>query len=96
MSVYLIVNSDTKDAEALKDYRQKVPELVKKHGGEYLVRGGNFEVLEGDWQPTRLILFRFPDRDSVHALLNDPEYVPLKEIRHRVADTQMVMVDGCD
>lgn len=94
MSVYLIVNSDVKDKEAHKKYLAKVPDLVARHGGEYLARGGDFEVLEGDWRPTRLILFRFPDRESVKALFSDPEYLPLKALRHSIADTQIVMVDG--
>lgn len=96
MSVYLIVNSDVKNPEALEEYRNKVPALVKKHGGEYLVRGGEFEVLEGDWQPTRLVLFHFPSKEAVHALFNDPEYKPLKELRRKHADTQIVVVEGCD
>ena len=96
MSVYLIVNSDIKDKQAHKKYLDKVPALVAKHGGEYLVRGGDFEVLEGDWRPARLILFRFPDRKSVKALFSDPEYLPLKELRQSIADTQIVMVDGSD
>ena len=96
MSVYLIVNSDFKDKQAHKKDLGKVPALVAKHGGEYLVRGGDFEVLEGDWQPTRLILFRFPDRESVRALFSDPEYLPLKALRHNIAHTQIVMVDGTE
>ena len=62
--------------------------------GEYLVRGGAFEVLEGDWQPTRLVLLRFPDMQSGKAFVNDPEYQPLKALRHRVAKTNMVAVAG--
>jgi uncharacterized protein (DUF1330 family) len=30
----------------------------------------------------------------VKAFLNDPEYQPLKELRHSVANTQMVAVEG--
>lgn len=96
MSVYLIVNSDVKDREAHKDYLARVPALVAKHGGEYLARGGAFEVLEGDWQPARLILFRFPDRASVKALFSDPDYLPLKKLRQSIAATQIVMLDGVD
>ena len=96
MSVYLIVNSDVKDKKAHAEYQQKVPAIVRKHGGEYLVRGGDFEVIEGDWQPVRLILFRFPDRESVKALFSDPEYAPYKARRQQIAHTQIVMVDGCD
>ena len=53
-----------------------------------------FEVVEGDWQPTRLVLFRFPDRTSVKAFYEDPEYQDLLALRHRVADTSIVVVDG--
>jgi uncharacterized protein (DUF1330 family) len=94
MAVYLIVDVDAKEPSALERYRAEVPALIRKHGGEYLVRGGAFEVLEGDWQPTRLVLFRFPDAQSVRGFINDPEYQPLKALRHRVAKTSMVVVAG--
>ena len=94
MAVYLIVDVDAKDPAALERYRAEVPAFIRKHGGEYLVRGGTFEVLEGDWQPSRLVLFRFPDTQSVKKFINDPEYQPLKALRHRVAKTSMVVVAG--
>ena len=96
MSVYLIVDSDVKDKEAHAGYRENVPAIVRRYGGEYLVRSGEFEVLEGDWQPVRLILLRFPDREAVKALFSDPEYAPYKALRHKIAKTNIVMVDGCD
>jgi uncharacterized protein (DUF1330 family) len=34
-------------------------------GGRYLVRGGTFEVFEGDSQPSRLIILEFPDMDAL-------------------------------
>ena len=96
MSVYLIVDSDVKDKKAHAEYRENVPAIVHKHGGEYLVRGGEFEIIEGDWRPVRLIVLRFPDRGSVKALFNDPDYAPYKALRHKIASTRIVMVDGCD
>ena len=94
MAVYMIVDIDVKDPSAFERYRAEVPALIRKHGGEYLVRCGDFEVLEGDWRPRRLVLFRFPDTQSVKAFVNDPEYQPLKALRHRVANTNMVVVAG--
>ena len=79
---------------AYERYKAEVPALIRKHGGEYLVRGGSFEVLEGDWRPSRLVLFRFPDLESVKAFFNDPEYQPLKELRLRVAKADIVAVEG--
>ena len=94
MAVYLICDVDVRDAAAYEAYKAQVPALIRKHGGEYLVRGGAHDVIEGDWKPTRLVLFRFPDAASVKAFVDDPEYEPLAALRHRVAHTDMVMVEG--
>ena len=94
MATYVIVNIDIKDLPAYEAYKAGTPALIRKHGGEYLARGGAIEVLEGNWSPGRLALLKFPDVASVKAFLNDPDYQPLKAIRHSVADTQMVAVEG--
>ncbi|MBZ5624699.1 MAG: DUF1330 domain-containing protein [Acidobacteriia bacterium] len=94
MAAYMIVNLEVKDREAYEPYKAAMPVLIRKHGGEYLVRGGNCEVLEGDWKPKRLVLFRFPDMESIRALFDDPEYQPWKALRQSVAYTEAVAVEG--
>ena len=94
MPAYLIVNVDVHDPEKYEDYKKGVTPLVDRHGGEYLVRGGEHEVIEGDWNPTRLVLFRFPDRASIQSFIDDPDYQPLKQLRHSIATTDAVAVDG--
>jgi uncharacterized protein (DUF1330 family) len=94
MPAYMIVDVDVHDADAYQEYRTRVPDLIEKHGGEYLVRGGESEVIEGSWQPHRLVLFRFPDRQAIRAFLDDPDYAELKALRHRTCDSNLVAVDG--
>jgi uncharacterized protein (DUF1330 family) len=94
MPAYKIVDVAVKDPVAYEEYKRGVAPLIQKHGGEYLVRGGDFEVVEGDWRPNRLVIFRFPDRASVTAFYDDPEYQDLKALRHRVAEACIVVVDG--
>jgi uncharacterized protein (DUF1330 family) len=53
-------------------------------------------VIEGDWQPHRLVFFRFPDRQAIHDFCDDPEYAELKALRQRTANTILVAVDGMD
>jgi hypothetical protein len=53
-SAYLIVDMQISDLEQYKQYMAEAPAAVKAAGGEYLVRGGSLEVLEGDWQPARV------------------------------------------
>jgi uncharacterized protein (DUF1330 family) len=94
MPAYMIVNIEVQDPKLLDEYRAKVPTLIQKHGGEYLVRGGNFVVVEGEWKPSRLVLFRFPDMAALQAFYSDPEYQPLKDLRERAAKTDMIFVEG--
>ena len=94
MPAYMIVNVDLRDAPAYEEYKARVPALIARHGGEYLVRGGAHEVHEGNWHPTRVVLFRFPDRAAIRAFMDDPDYAPLKALRQRIADSDIVAVDG--
>ena len=96
MTAYLIVDLDVHDSEGFQKYREGVPAFIAKHGGEYLVRGGDFEVVEGDWQPHRLVLFRFPNRQAIRNFFADPEYKGLKDIRFKTAKTIAVAVDGTE
>ncbi len=66
----------------------------RKYGGEYLVRGGNFVIVEGDWKPSRVVLRRFLDMASAQAMYNDPEYQPLKALRQRECKTDAVFAEG--
>jgi uncharacterized protein (DUF1330 family) len=94
MPAYLIVDVHVHDADAYQPYIALVPPLVAKHGGEYLVRGGLHETLEGNWQPDRLVVLRFPTVEAARAFVDDPEYAPVKAIRHASATTQLVLVEG--
>ena len=96
MPSYLILDIDIRDPEKYEIYKREVPRLVAKHGGEYLVRGGAHEVMEGNWNPTRLVLFRFPNRQAIRDLFSDPEYQPLKSVRHESGSSNLVAVDGFD
>src|SRR3954463_76094 len=54
-------------------------------GGRYLARGGLHEVLEGDWEPHRLVVLEFPDMASLKAWYDSPEYAPIKRVRDNTA-----------
>jgi uncharacterized protein (DUF1330 family) len=94
MSAYLIVDLEITDSAAWADYRDGVFAVVAKHRGEYLVRGGDTRVLEGDWTPQRLVVVRFANRLALDAFWNDPEYQPLKQLRWRAARAKVIAADG--
>ena len=94
MGAYMLLDLDVRDAADFDAYREAVPSLIAKHGGEYLVRGGDFEVTEGNWQPHRLVLFRFPDRGKIRAFFADPEYAELLALLKRTCESVVIAVDG--
>jgi uncharacterized protein (DUF1330 family) len=94
MPAYMLVDLDVHDVAGFQEYRNRVPALIRKHDGEYLVRGGDFEVIEGDWKPHRLVLFRFPDRAAIRAFFDDPDYAELMALRKRTSTSVVVAVDG--
>lgn len=94
MPAYLIVNVEVNDPTAYEEYRLGVPAILAKHGGEYIVRGGSWEAFEGDWRPSRLVILRFPNLKAIRAFMDDPEYAPLKALRHSLARTDMIAVEG--
>jgi len=92
---YLIVESNITDPETFKRYMAAAPEVVKSFGGEYLVRGGRVEVLEGDWQPPRLTVLSYPDFETARAMYDSPGYVAARALRQgATACFNMVLVEG--
>jgi uncharacterized protein (DUF1330 family) len=92
---YLIVESNITNPEDFKRYMAAAPEVVKAFGGEYLVRGGRMQVLEGDWQPPRLTVLRYPDFETARAMYDSPAYVQARALRQgATACFNMVLVEG--
>ena len=96
MSAYIIVEIDVHDPEGYEEYKKLAADTVHKYGGKYIVRGGRTEVLEGDWQPQRLVVLQFESIDRAKDWLNSREYREPRKMRHRTANARMIAVEGCD
>ena len=92
---YLIVEMHITDMEQYKQYMAEAPATIKAYGGEYLVRGGRHESLEGDWQPHRLAMLRFPSYEQAKAFYDSDYGVNIKPLRNgATAYFNMVLVEG--
>jgi len=94
MSAYVIVDIDVTDPVVYDTYRKMAPSAVAAYGGKYLARGGQMEVLEGDWQPKRLVILEFASVAQAKAWVDSPEYRPARALRHQAATSRMVVIDG--
>jgi uncharacterized protein (DUF1330 family) len=92
---YVIVDMKITDPEQYKGYMAAAPAAVKAFGGEYLVRGGRFEVMEGNWTPARVAMLRFPSFDQAKAFYDDAQYRAARAQREGATEFfNMVLVEG--
>jgi uncharacterized protein (DUF1330 family) len=92
---YVIVEMQISDPEQYKLYLAEAPATVKAAGGEYVVRGGRSEVLEGEWQPARLAMLRFPSVEAARAWYDGERYREARSIRAGATSMfNMVVVEG--
>jgi uncharacterized protein (DUF1330 family) len=92
---YLIVTMRVTDMEKYKQYMAAAPATIKAYGGEYLVRGGKHETLEGDWQPHRIAMLRFPSYEQAKAWYELSDYRQVRALRAGATSSfDMVLVEG--
>jgi len=94
-AAYIIVDMQISDMEQYRQYMAAAPAAVAAAGGEYLVRGGRFETMEGDWQPARIAMLRFPSYEKAKAFYDDEMYRTARA--KRVGATEffnMILVEG--
>ncbi len=59
--------------ENLGDYAKRATETIISHGGKPLVRGGKYNVLEGENYP-RTVIWEFPSYEAAEKCYNSKEY----------------------
>ena len=59
-SGYIISNVRVTNPQQYEEYKKLSSAAMLAHGAQVCVRGGTSEVLEGDWQPDRIVVLKFP------------------------------------
>jgi uncharacterized protein (DUF1330 family) len=93
-SAYIIANVEVTNPAQYEDYKKWSSEAMKVHGAEVCVRGGKVEVLEGDWQPQRIVVLKFPSVEAAKKFNGSPEYAKARASREGAAVMRMIVVEG--
>ena len=93
-SAYIIANVQVNNPEQYEEYKKWSSAAMKAHGAEVCVRGGKIEVLEGDWQPERIVVLKFPSVEAARAFNTSPEYDQARKAREGIAVMRMILVEG--
>ena len=94
MSAYIIAHVDVTDPQQYEQYKALSSKAISAHGAEICIRGGEVQVLEGDWSPTRIVLLKFPDLDAARTFYASEQYLLARQARAGAATMRMIAVQG--
>ncbi len=94
MPAYYLAQMTIKDAELYQLAQSRFPAVFGKYRGRVLAADSNFEVLEGHFDGSRVVIIEFPSEEDLKAWYFSPEYQETVAIRKRAADANIVIAHG--
>ena len=92
---YIIYHVSVADPELYREYIAADAPVFARHGGRFIVRGGEHEAVEGT-RRDRHVVIEFPSYAAAKAYYHSPEYQAATRIRERAAVSDVVIVEGVD
>ena len=74
MPAYWLGRAKITDPVLYKKYTDRVPEIISRHGGRILARGGRYQINEGPEEFHRFVVIEFPTLEQGVACFQSPEY----------------------
>jgi len=81
------------DTKNLKDYSAKVTPIIRSFGGEPLVRGGEYQCLEGE-NFSRTVIWEFPSYEDAIKCHESKEYQEGWELAKNTTDRNLQIIQG--
>lgn len=94
MAYYLMIEAEVTDPERYAAYRAAVTPLIDHFGGRFLVRGGEVEVFEGEYDGRRRVVIEFESQEEARAFWHSPEYADVKKLREGAGVGAAIGVQG--
>ena len=91
---YAIFNIEVTNPEDYKEYVEKVKPVAEKFGGDYIIRGGTNQIIEGTWQYSRTVVIKFPSYEKALEWYNSDLYKPVKELRQKNSEGNIIIIKG--
>ncbi|WP_273688592.1 DUF1330 domain-containing protein [Ketogulonicigenium vulgare] len=86
---------DVSDAERYAEYARLAPAAIAAFGGEFLARGGKYEVLEGEGR-SRNVVTRFPSMDAARDCYNSDAYQAALAFVEGAAVRDLIIMEALD
>jgi uncharacterized protein (DUF1330 family) len=90
---YWMFHTTVSDPEIYKKYVERDGEAFAKYGARFLVRGGEFQAVEGSARE-RHVIIEFESYQTALACFHSPEYQAASDFRRASAITDLVIIKG--
>ncbi len=97
MTAFLLADVMPEDMKAYRasGYLEAAVRTATSYGGVYKARGGETIILEGDWEPGRMVIIEFPSMSQLLAWYRSSEYQEWAPVRQRFApNSKLVALEG--
>ena len=91
---YIIVRLLVTDSDLFQEYPPLSSIAIGKYGGKYLIRGGKFDILEGEWQVDRTTVVEFESYEKAKQCYQSPEYSKARDVRKKSAKSDFILIEG--
>ena len=81
------------DLEKLKKYAEVVTPVIKSFGGQALVRGGKYQVLEGD-NFIRTVIWEFPSYQKAMECHESKKYQEGWSLASEITSRNLLIIEG--
>lgn len=92
---YWIAHVDVQNEQGFKPYAEANGPIFKKFGGRYVVRGGQYEGVEGTAR-SRNVVIEFRDYATALACYRSPEYQENIQRRLPHCTVDLIVIEGYD
>ena len=90
---YWIARVDVNDPDNYPKYVETAKPAFARFGANFLARGGETNAIEGPGR-ARNVVIEFPSFQHAVDCYNSPEYQEAVKIRQKIADGEIVIVEG--
>lgn len=92
MPAYMIAMMSVHDAETYRQYTDRTPPTVKRHGGRFLTRGEPVACFEDTHYNGRMVILEFPSKADAEAWYADPDYQEAVTFRKAASTMHMLLL----
>ena len=95
MPSYIIATLNSiNDPDAFAAYQKSASASFTKYGAKFLLNSRNVETLDGDWQPSGVVVVEFESYEQAKEFYDSPEYQAVIKQRFDSADSAVIIADG--